>query len=324
MGKFGGLESRNHGYGRDMGYAGSNVIAERFGDGHFQTKNDLESRWNAFTDYCKSQEGIRDMRDVTANTVQNYAQSVMDSGYAASTAQNYISAVNTVMDQARDGGWATVSPSAATGTTRDNVRTEAPASLDRERVQAAVRDLQASGQDRAAAVVALARETGMRAEEAAKADLGRLEREAEKREVVNIQEGTKGGRGSPVQAPREIAATSAVREAIAQAQAASPEGSRNLIGPGETYAQLRDGELDRGRDALRQEGIGGYHDARAAYACERYQQITGHQAPVVAGGRETPKEGPYGDRAARSVISQELGHSHDRTDVTASYLGSAA
>ncbi len=60
------------------------------------------------------------------------------------------------------------------------------------------------------------------------------------------------------------------------------------------------------------------NDLRAAYACERYAELTGHPAPVVAGHRSATREE---DRAARTVIAQELGHG--RIDVLGAYVGSA-
>lgn len=322
VGLYGGEGAKNHGYGRSMEYAGKNVVEERFGDGHYRTQETLQDRWNSFAQFCKDQEGTKDMRDVTAETVKDYASNLVDQGYSASTAQNYVSAVNTIMDQARsESGWDKISPKSATGMIRYNVRKEVPSSLDRDKLQEAKASMQEKGQDRTAAVAELARSAGMRMEEAAKADLQRLGREAERSGYISIQEGTKGGRGSPSNQPRQVQATPQVRAAIAQAQAASPQGSRNLIAPGESYKAFKNGELDRGRVTLQQHGVPGYHDARAAYACERYRQDTGHRSPVEAGGREASKEA---DQAARSVISQELGHSAARTDVTASYLGSAA
>ena len=47
--------------------------------------------------------------------------------------------------------------------------------------------------------------------------------------------------------------------------AARPEGSKNLLRPGESYRAWREGELRAGREILHRHGIRGYHDARAAY-----------------------------------------------------------
>lgn len=53
------------------------------------------------------------------------------------------------------------------------------------------------------------------------------------------------------------------------------------------------------------------------YACERYEQITGHLAPVN-GGRCSRLD-PQLDRETRMQISYELGHG--RVDVVAAYIG---
>lgn len=70
-----------------------------------------------------------------------------------------------------------------------------------------------------------------------------------------------------------------------------------------------------GRQVLQSSGIRGYHDQRAAYACDRYQVITGQPAPVCGGGIPDREA----DMAARYQISEELGHG--RADVASSYIG---
>ncbi|RRR77714.1 MAG: integrase, partial [Candidatus Viridilinea halotolerans] len=239
---------------------------------------------------------------------------------AVSTAQNRLSTVNTTFAALRGDRHVQLSPSQYAGP-RSNVRTTAPAALDTPRVQGAIAALQEAGLTRAAATLELARAFGVRREEAIKADLDRWSREAARHDqhgnsYVNVQEGTKGGRD----ADRWIPVGEAQRQALANALAVRPEGSANLIAPHETYAQLaisRGGEIAQGREILRQHGLPGYHDSRAAYACARYQQITGHPAPAVAGERLAPKDK---DLEARLTISKELGHG--RVDVLVSYVGS--
>ena len=237
-----------------------------------------------------------------------------NSGSAVATMQNRISTINVILAHAREGAWAIVSPRELAGEARSQVRTEAPAMLDRATYTAAVADLRAAGFDRAAAVLMLARELGMRSEEATKADLNRLAGEAASRGQVDIQEGAKGGRT----APRWVPVTPAGRAALDAALQARPEGSRNLLAPGESYRQWRGGELRAGREILHVHGARGYHDARAGYACERYQALTGHQAPAVAGHRGADRAA---DRTARTVIAHELGHG--RADVCRAYVGSS-
>jgi hypothetical protein len=313
MGLYGGVGTRNHGYGRKMDYAGQQALQARYGGGHFSTVATQGALWSAFSAWANEQ-GIKDMRDVTPECVSAYADAMRGQGLAVSTRQNRISAINTVMRQAREGRWTTVSPRAAVGEARSQVRTEAPATLDPSRYRNALAQLHATGLNRAAAVLSLGRECGMRSEEAAKANLGRLLNEAATVGSINIQDGTKGGRD----APRWVPVTEGIRAALAAAIAARPAGSRNLLAPGESYKAWRSGELRAGREILHTHGIKGYHDARAAYACARYAQLTGQQAPVVAGQRTAAKAD---DRAARQTIAVELGHG--RSDVARAYVGSS-
>jgi len=275
VGLFGGAETRNHGWGRSMSYAGRQVLDA------------------PFCGWAKEQ-GVRDMRDIQPEHVAAYAAAMREQGLAVSTAQNRVSTINVIMGYAREGHWQTVSPREAVGEARSQVRTDAPATLDRGSYTAAADALRAAGLERSAAVLGLARELGVRSEEAAKADLPRLLREADTRGAVNIQDGTKGGRD----APRWVPVTDAGRAALQAAAAVSPDGSRKI---------------------LHEHGVRGYHDARAAYACERYAALTGHQAPAAAGERAAPRDL---DRAARETIAHELGHG--RADVCRAYVGSAS
>lgn len=92
--------------------------------------------------------------------------------------------------------------------------------------------------------------------------------------------------------------------------------SRNLLAPEERYVQFLDRQIRPARELLHAHGLNGFHDLRAAYACERYQQLTGSAAPVN-GGRCADRAL---DREARQQLSQELGH--NRVDVVTAYIGS--
>lgn len=315
MGKYSGMRSRNHGYGRNLAYAGTQILWERFGGGHFSSVASHGERWRSFASWAREAAGIRDMRDITKATIMAYASALNSRGLAISTIHNRLSTVNVIMSHAREGHWERISPRALSGATRTTVRTVSPASLNRARYQDARVALAAAGLDRASAVLALAREFGMRSEEAVKADLDRLVREAITYGSINIIDGTKGGRT----APRWVPISPDGQQALAAARAARPDGSRNLLRPGETYKSWRANELRAGRAILHDHGIRGYHDARAAYACARYAELTGHPAPAVAGGRRRADRNV--DRAARATLAAELGHG--RTGVVVAYVGSA-
>jgi hypothetical protein len=159
----------------------------------------------------------------------------------------------------------------------------------------------------------------MRLREAILADLPRLKREAERCDKINIQDGTKGGR-SGASAPRWITVDDHIREALRFAEQVSPDGGRNLLAPNESYLDFLQGIVRPARDILHTHNLKGFHELRAAYACERYEQITHHLAPFN-GGR-CWRLNPRLDREARLQISYELGHG--RIDVVSAYVGGRA
>lgn len=317
MGRY--ASSRNFGYGKQMSHAGKAALRDYYGQGHHGTVATHTDRWEIFTDWAREQ-GVRDLAKCDsrelATAYAEHVKALVESGdIKVSTAQNRISTVNTVFAALRGNRYVQISPREYAGS-RDNIRTTAPAALDAARVQSAVAALRNAGLLHAAAALELARAFGVRREEAVKADLDRWSREAARHGAVNVIDGTKGGRD----AARWVPVDDAQRLALASAIAARPEGSHNLIAPAERYVDVaisRSSELNRGREILHQHGLPGYHDSRAAYACQRYEQITGHPAPAVAGERLASKDD---DLNARLTISAELGHG--RVDVLVSYVGS--
>ncbi|MNC38389.1 Integrase [compost metagenome] len=156
----------------------------------------------------------------------------------------------------------------------------------------------------------------MRLREAILADLPRLSREANELGRINIQDGTKGGRAG-ASAPRWITVDDHIRDALRFAQEVSPAGNRNLIAPHESYLSLLQQIVRPARDILHAHNLKGFHELRAAYACERYEQITQHRTPI--NGDQCCQVDRNLDREARRQISYELGHG--RIDVVAAYIG---
>lgn len=159
----------------------------------------------------------------------------------------------------------------------------------------------------------------MRLREAILADLPRLSREANDLGRINIQDGTKGGRAG-ASAPRWIAMDEHVRGALSFARQVSPAGSRNLIAPSESFLNVLQKIVRPARDILHAHNLRGFHELRAAYACERYEQITQHCAPINGG--QCCQVDRKLDQVARRQISYELGHG--RIDVVAAYIGGCA
>lgn len=306
---------RNNGYGKSLSYAAKTAISEHFGGGAFGSQRTLNQRVSGFIDHLK-QNGVRSFDKVTLSDVNSYgqklAEAVKSGMLSVATAQNKLSSMNVVLSKCNGSSVLRVSPSSVVGE-RSQIRTHAPSGLDRSNVSKAIEAMKSQGLNRAAAVADLARELGCRTREAATADLSRWSKEAVTGGKVNIIDGCKGGRD----ADRWINVTPKAAQAIANALAAKPDGSANLLAKNETYREFVDRELSRGRECLRDNGIDKYHDLRASYACERYEKITGSYAPCVSGdGVQCAKEI---DSTARQIISNELGH--EREGVCVSYIG---
>jgi integrase len=322
MPRVGKQDGRNFGYGRQLSHAGPQALRELFGAGRYATVKTHAERWQMFAQWCRSPAGpgINDARLIDRPLLDNYAQYLreqVDQGkLSIATAQNRLSTVNRTLEALRGDRQVCVpSPSQALNLYRQSVRQSAPPGQQRTQVEGLVDALKQQRLERVAAIVRLARETGMRLRETILADLPRLQREATNLGRINIQDGTKGGRrGATV--PRWVEVTPGVRDALRQAAAVSPKGSRNLLAPEQSYIQFLEQQIRPARAVLHTHGLKGFHDLRAAYACERYQQLTGHPAPVNGG--HCPDRTL--DRSAREQISQELGH--NRIEVAAAYIGS--
>ncbi|WP_339507712.1 integrase domain-containing protein [Pseudomonas sp. RL_35y_Pfl2_P42] len=323
MALVGRRDGRNFGYGRQLSYAGPQALKDMFGGRHYGTVKAHSDRWQAFVKWCRSEQGpgINDARQVDRKVLANYAAYLRDlvgrGDLATSTAQNRLSSVNRTMAALRGDQCVKLpSPSKALGMQRTGVRHSVPQGQDHEQVKQIVDALCSHHQLRAAAIVLLARATGMRLREAILADLPRLSREAKDLGKINIQDGTKGGRAG-ASTPRWIGVDDHVRDALWFALQVSPVGSRNLIAPNESYLNVLQEIVRPARDILHAYNLKGIHELRAAFACERYEQITQHRAPINGG--ECCQMDRCLDREARRQISYELGHG--RIDVVAAYIG---
>jgi len=326
MALVGRRDGLNFGYGRQLSYAGPQALKDMFGGGHYGTVKAHCDRWQAFVKWCRSEQGpgINDARQIDRKVLADYAaylRDVVKSGdLAVSTAQNRLSSVNRTMAALRGDQYVKLpSPSKALGMQRTGVRQSVPQGQDRDQVKEIVNALCRNHQQRAAAIVLLARATAMRLREAILADLPRLSREANDLGRINIQDGTKGGRAG-ASAPRWIVVDDHVRGALEFARQVSPAGSRNLIAPNERYLEVLQEFVRPARDILHGHNLKGFHELRAAYACGRYEQITQYPAPINGG--QCCQVDRNLDREARRQISYELGHA--RIDVVAAYIGGCA
>lgn len=121
---------------------------------------------------------------------------------------------------------------------------------------------------------------------------------------------TKGGKS------REIPITTASQRAVLD-EAKALAGKGSLIPAALRYKD----QLNRFKAECQKAGICNVHGQRHGYAQQRYEALTGWKAPACGGptSRQLTAEQRELDRAARLLISKELGH--EREQITAIYLG---
>lgn len=302
------MGTKNFGIGyREMGRAGALVLEQARSEKHisFATEQKYTAAWKSFSDWAKTQ-GAKQMERVTHQMVVKYGKELAGKAEAGeiknSTAQDQISAINSVFRYVGHTEWKSVSSTKECGIgQRSHIREDAPDALDRNIYQERLTNITSA---RGVAVCELARQIGLRSKEGSMLDAKKALGNALKHGEIRIDRGTKGGRPRTlyIDRPEQLKALQIASDAQGSAKAVMP--------PDQNLKQWMQGELRSVRELM-----GGIHELRSAYACERYEQITGHPAPC-AGGEILNKEL---DRIARVLISDELGH--QRIDIVAEYVG---
>ncbi len=318
MSKF--TTQRNFGFGKQMVWAGHQALKDIYGRGHFGTVASHAQRWRQFCNWARSSYGINDARAVDQSLLERHAadlaERVEDETLSVSYAQNLIVSANITLEALRQDKSIRIDSPASWVGKRQTVRTRVPDGMDWADIDRLVAHLRAKNLQRAAVIVLLCRSLGIRLREAILANLADWQRQARDRGQIDIREGTKGGRGKEVErwVPVSVRGLLALREAI---QVRNQLGGQNLFRPDENFDDLvNDGEVHRARKILHEFGIKGYHELRAAWACERYKEISGATAPILQTGTSP---GQQNDDQFRLSLARELGH--DRIDVVAAYIG---
>ena len=306
--------SRNYGNGsRYMDRAAQNALnaAAQRGEISYQTAHDYGQRFSQFAEFAR-ELGAKYMEKIEREHLIEYgqqlAQEVQNGDRSASSAQNLVSAVqNTIRIASREEIKLGVSPTKDCGIPERSNTREHP-TVGQAKAAEGIQALRNQNMERPASLAELARDFGLRAEEASLLNAKHALHEAQERGVVTVSYGTKGGRCRevPITSQRQL-------ETLRNASLVQGNG-RSVIPPDQNYARWKHGDLRNGRDEFTSVAGEGFHGLRAEYAATRYEQLTGHPAPVNGGGASRSV-----DKAAREIIARELGHG--RIDVTNNYLG---
>lgn len=316
--------SRNFGLGsRDMKSAG--YFALENGMQSFSSIATMYCRWKQFAMFVRREHGVNRMEQITTEMMLAYgkllAAKVERSEMSPQTAQTYVSAANRVLEIARGDCWAWVSPTKDCGIKRrSGVATENRAISHDDHCLA-----KAKVSERTAALLDVLRVFGLRFEEGAKLNACRAHKEAMRRSVVTISDGTKGGRARmvPISPERAEMQFSALERAVSiqrKDRSLIPASESYIIFKRRIYREIKIAEVN-------------FHAERHAYAQNRYEVLVGAPCPVVARIRHgqkhykflseclriSEKQAKEIDHKARKQIAEELGHG--RVEVTNAYLG---
>ena len=318
--------TRNFGIGsRNLLRAGK--MCSQQSEKSFSTRGTLADRWTVFAKWLDAEFGISKMENITPEHLIAYGRHlnhrIKQGELKPSTAQLYVSAVNSVLKTATEGSWKTVSPTKDCGIPKRKYLPESSKALPQSQHDQVVADLTEQTEEpldqRVIVLLNLQRTLGLRFKESALLDARQALKQGDKTGTVTILTGTKGGKR------REVPVSNEAK--IALKQATKIQDGRSMIPIDMSYVKFRHECY-----AKAQQLQFNFHAQRHHYAQQRYQELTGAPAPITTG---IPRKDWLNylanflnvdsataeaiDIKARLQLSTELGH--NRLEVVSVYIG---
>ena len=308
------IQKRNFGFGRSIKYAAKQALKFLKGE-RFSTIASHCHRFNLFADFCKK-HNTNNAVYITLENFELYVSGiqtkVLRGDLSTSYAHNLISSINVVMYAFRRDNNVWLSPKKLFGP-RCHKRQVAPCT-SLLKVRLACRKIKELAGNDIAILIWLARILGLRLKEGILLDAKVVLKQALKTGYVDIRKGTKGGRGKKVErlVPVDKRIIFALKIAVIV------QGHRNSFIPEDEMLITFYRRIHRiALPILKEFSVKKIHDLRAAYACDRYEDILGIQAPVITGISPVKTDDII---EGKRKISLELGHV--REYVIDSYCGS--
>ena len=286
----------------------------------FSTRGTLADRWAIFERWIKASHGITHMEQISQAHVLGYGEHlnkrVDQNELKASTAQLYLSAVNSILRQATQGQWHSISPTKDCSIPRRQHLPESSKAMP----QTEHDHLLTLVDERIGTLLNLQRNLGLRFKESALLNVRHAFRQARKKGFITVADGTKGGK------VRQVPVGQDALKALEQA--AKIQGNDRSMTPGDQfYEDFR----EECYQTAKQYGFN-FHSERHHYAQRRYRELSGLPAPISTGVQRKDwlvfaaeylsvdiTTAKSIDRTARLTLSRELGH--ERIEVTSVYVG---
>ena len=319
------MNARNFGLrSRNINLAAKNALTEK-GSSYSSIATNGD-RFRIFAKWLSDTHKIRDLRWINKSHIEEYggyiSEKVLSGSLAVSTGQNYLSAVNSVLQTARADHKMDINPVKFTGK-RTAVCTVSKATTEEEYQRFKYHLSNTEFGRRQIACTELTEHLGLRIKEASLLNTKAAISEARKDGRITVRTGTKGGR-------KRIIPITTEKQILALSNAAKLQSkARSIIPPDMNWKQWKE-KLYKSAEKY---GLSGFHGGRHLYCQNRYYCFTGVHPPVVAGIKHglphikhisqqlniSLLEARKIDRKTRSQIAAELGHG--RIDVTNVYLG---
>ncbi|AOS96139.1 site-specific tyrosine recombinase XerC [Microbulbifer aggregans] len=306
---------KNRGWGESPLKAAKAAIRKRHQKGEIgsRTQESYIAAFKKFSRYMREEHAIYDVGAFEEAHLEAFAASIARK-YQAAYLQKLISAINSLMSTITYGKWETVSPSGSTQSRRRNVRIEPHRYIKPEDIIKETREHLAP---RVLGIIGLIVYCGMRLEEAVCFDITAALKEYRASGNIDIQYGTKGGRGREIR--RAIPVTDAIYDWLCHCRQFVGK-NYSLIPVDSTKEQLMKVVENESLPVLREKYGLTIHGLRHEYAARRYLELTGHYSPVNCRAFGLPLAERKLDQHAREIITNELGHG--RVQVVSTYIGS--
>lgn len=286
----------------------------------FSSRGTLADRWMIFERWIKASYDITRMEQISKVHVIAYGKHlnkrVDQNKLKASTAQLYLSAVNSVLRQATQGQWKSISPTKDCSIPRRQHLPECSKAMP----QTEHESLLTLVDDRIGALLNLQRSLGLRFKESALLNARQAFHQAQKKGFITVADGTKGGKVRHVPVSQDALK-------VLERAAAIQDQDRSMTPGDQLYQDFR----EECYQTAKRHGFH-FHSERHHYAQRRYQKLSGLPAPISTGVSRKDwltfateylsvdiATAESIDQSARLTLSRELGH--ERIEVTSVYIG---